>query len=104
MVAAQRLSQIQDEEGGEDDQRYQFLNRLELSGGIDLVAVMVCRHGKTIFEERNPPAGQNKCPHWCRGKARLAVLGECHEDVGHAQQKNGKDHQPAPVFLSVRTI
>src|SRR5215831_18359571 len=51
VVPPQGLAQIGDREDGEDDQRDDFLHRLELGRRINLMADAVGRHRQTVFQE-----------------------------------------------------
>src|ERR1700726_1720247 len=58
IVPGDDLFQLDNGKDGENYERNDLLNSLELSGGIDGAAVTVGRHRKTIFDEGHRPTDQ----------------------------------------------
>lgn len=86
------LMQIDQRETREHRQCDNFLDDLELKGGVDRVAPAIGWHLKTILKECNAPAHEDDQQERFAFVFQVAVPGEGHEDIGTGQQDNG---QPA---------
>ena len=89
MVPFELVAEIKDRKHREDRKRDDLLNRLQLRG-VELVgADAVRRHLKTVFEEGNAPAHQDRFPECFVPVFQVPVPGEGHEDVGNREQYDG---------------
>ena len=59
MIPTQFFTKVEHGEGGEDGQGDDFLQDFQLGGGIDAVAPAVGRNHEEIFEEGDPPTGED---------------------------------------------
>jgi len=84
---AQFLAQIGDGKSGEDHQRDDLLDGLELRSRELERADTVGGHLEAIFEESDTPAGQNDLPQSFAAIFEVAIPGKGHEDVRNGQQQ-----------------
>jgi hypothetical protein len=87
VVPFQFLAQIGDGKSGEDHQRDDLLDGLELRGRELERADTVGGHLEAIFEESDTPAGQNDLPQSFAAIFEVAIPGKGHEDVRNGQQQ-----------------
>src|SRR5215211_5648821 len=59
LAEAERLLEVEYREDGEHGERQNLLDRLQLGGRIDGVAVAIGRHGEAVLEERDQPGNNN---------------------------------------------
>src|ERR1700722_7363990 len=78
--------QIRNREHHEDDQRDDFLDRLQLRRTVDGVADAVAGNLQAVLEERDAPAYENDDPQRTIGEFQVAVPREGHKDVRSDQQ------------------
>ena len=89
VVPFELLAEVSHGENGEDAERDDFLNRLELRCVEFVRADAVRGDLKAIFEESDAPAGENNLPERFAAVFEMAVPGESHEDVGNGEQSDG---------------
>ena len=92
MVPPDFFAEIQRRETAEHRQRDDFLDDLQLRGGIDRVAPAVGRHLEDVFKKRDAPAHQNDEQQRFAFEFQMAVPRKRHEHVRAGQQHDG---QPA---------
>jgi len=88
VIPAQMLAEVEEGEDGEDDERNDLLNHLELDGRKAVGADAVGRHLEAVFEESDAPADQDDLPQRFLAEFQVAVPSEGHEDVGAGQEQN----------------
>jgi len=91
VVPAQVLTEVEGDKDAEDDQGDDFLNDFELDGREPICAEAVSRYLKAVLEEGNAPTDEDDLPEGFLAKAKMAVPGEGHEDVGE-DEKNDCPH------------
>src|SRR5262249_17141395 len=82
-----RLLEVRDREAGEDQERDDLLNGLELGRRIDRAAPPIGRHRHAIFDEGDPPARKDDTKERHFLEAQMAIPGERHEDIGADQKQ-----------------
>jgi hypothetical protein len=95
VVPADRLSQIENGEDGEHQDRDDLLHHLQLGAGIDRVTDAIGGDHETVLEKGDAPAHRYDDPQCHTGKAQMAVLGERHEHVRAEQQQDWQNVCPA---------
>jgi PLP dependent protein len=86
VVPAQMFAEVEEGEDGEDDERNDLLDDLELDGREAVGADAVGRHLEAVFEEGDAPADQDDLPQRFLAEFQVAVPGEGHKDVGEDEQ------------------
>ena len=90
MIPSNALAEVSHDEPAEHRQRDDFLDDLQLRGGIDAVAPAIGRHHQTIFQECDRPAHENGQPEWFAFELQVSVPRERHEDIRSHQQQDRK--------------
>ena len=90
VVDGDAFLQPEDRKQRKDRERDDFLNGLELGGGIDLRTDAVRGNGEHIFEEGDAPAGDNRQEQRAALVLEMAIPGEGHENI------RGDKHQDRP--------
>ena len=92
MIPSDAFTQIINREDAEHGERDDFLNDLQLHGGIDRVAPAIGRDHQHVFKKRDAPAHEDDDPERHVLVFQMAVPRERHENI-RAGQKH--DRQPA---------
>lgn len=88
VVPFEFFAKIGDGENGENCERNDFLNRLELRRGKFVRADAVCRDLKAVFEKSDAPTCEDDFPERFAAIFQMTVPGEGHEDVGNGEKKD----------------
>src|SRR3546814_8120062 len=91
MVHGQLLTEPEDREPGEYDQRDDFWQGLEFGRAVNAIADTVRRNDEAIFEEGDAPRDQHREPDRPRHRAELSIPGEGHKDVRDEQQADRRE-------------
>jgi hypothetical protein len=94
------LAEVQDRKDAKDRQRDDFLDDLQLRGGINRVAPAIGWHLQQVFEERDAPTGQDDQQQRLAFEFQMAVPRERHKHVRAGQQHN---RQPAGLSQVVHS-
>jgi hypothetical protein len=81
VVPSHPFFKIENGKDTKNNERDNFLNRLELSGRIFTIADAVGRYLKTIFDERNHPADQNHFPQGGISELQVPVPRKRHKNI-----------------------
>ena len=90
MIPSNPLAKIEDRKSGEDRERDDFLDDLELRRRIKRVAPAIRRHHQDVFKERNAPACEDDRHERFAFEFQMPIPRERHEDIRAEQQRDGK--------------
>ena len=92
VVPPEFFVQIKNRKNHEDRERDNFLDDLQLRGGIDRVAPAVRGNHQDVFKKRDAPARKDDERQRLALEFQMAIPRERHEDIRDGQQHN---RQPA---------
>lgn len=81
VVPADAFAKVEDRKSSEDRERDDFLDDLQLGGGIDRVALAIGRHLKTVFESGNAPTCEDHDEQRFAFEFEMPIPRKRHEDV-----------------------
>jgi hypothetical protein len=81
MVPAQLQMEVEGDENGEDHQRNDLLNYLELNRAEMVCAQAVGWHLQAVLKKGNAPTDEDDLPQGFIAESEMAIPGEGHEDI-----------------------